>query len=133
MGGAIEKNIIDKNIIREEVFNNKTKLKNLEKQIHKRVKISRDEFLKKQKNLRKKIVVLDIPLLFENKLEKICDYIFLAHCSYKKRKLRALKRNNMNIKILEKIVKLQIPDTIKLTKSDFVFNTSLNKSYNNKF
>ena len=128
---AIKKNKINKDVVREEVFTNQVKLKKLEAKIHKKVRLSRNNFIKKQVQQGKKIVVLDIPLLFENKLEKICNYIFLAHCSYRQRRSRALSRNTVNKKTRDKIFKLQTPDTIRLTKSDFVFNTSLGRAYSN--
>ena len=94
---------INKNIVRNEILKNKKKLRKLEKFIHKKVKISRDKFIKKNKKLGKKVIVLDIPLLFENKLENICHYIFLAHCPLKIRIARALCRKNMNKKKFYKI------------------------------
>ena len=63
---SITKKNIDKKKIRAKVYTNITILKKLEKFIHLEVRILRDKFLKKNKLLGKKMVVLDIPLLFEN-------------------------------------------------------------------
>jgi len=114
------------------VLNNKSKLKKLEKFVHKKVKLSRNKFIKKNKLLRKKIITLDVPLLFENKLENICDYIFLAYSPLKLRVFRALRRKNMSKNTLNKIIKLQMPDKLKITKSDFVINTATDKTNSNK-
>ena len=73
---VIKRKKINKNMVRKMVLKNNNKLRKLEEFIHKKVKLSRDRFIKKNKWLRKKIIILDIPLLFENKLENICDYIF---------------------------------------------------------
>ena len=121
---SIKKQKIDKNLIRAKVLGDKQKLKYLEKFVHQKVSLSRDRFLKKNKRLRKKIVFLDIPLLFENNLEGVCDYILLAYCSTNLRKARALYRKNINKKDLKKFIKLQIPDRLKITKSDFIIDTS---------
>jgi len=129
---AIKQKKIDKNVLRGEVLNNKSKLKKLEKFVHKKVKLSRNKFIKKNKLLRKKIITLDIPLLFENKLENICDYIFLAYSPLKLRVFRALRRKNMSKNTLNKIIKLQMPDKLKITKSDFVINTATDKTNSNK-
>ena len=129
---AIKQKKIDKNVLRGEVLNNKSKLKKLEKFVHKKVKLSRNKFIKKNKLLRKKIITLDIPLLFENKLENICDYIFLAYSPLKLRIFRALRRKNMSKNTLNKIIKLQMPDKLKITKSDFVINTATDKTNSNK-
>ena len=128
----IKQKKIDKKKVRNKVLKNKEKLRKLERFIHKKVKLSRDKFIIKNRRFRKKIIVIDIPLLFENNLETICDYVFLAYCpSFKLRVTRALKRNNMNKNILTKFIKLQMPDKLKIIKSDFVINTSLTKNLTN--
>ncbi len=132
LGKSLKGKKIDKKIIREEIFNNPKKRKNLEKYIHKEVKKARDIFLQKQKQKKTNLVFLDIPLLFENKLEKICDYVILLYAPLKLRKKRAIKRKGMNKQILEKIIKTQLTDKTKKNKSDFVVNTSknINRSFN---
>jgi len=126
---AIKTKKINKKIIRKEVLNSKTKLKKIEEFIHKKVKKSRDSFIESNKKNKKKLVVLDIPLLFENKLDKICNYTLLAHSPIKIRIQRALKRKNTNLNIIKKLIDLQISDKIKIKKSDFIINTSKKKSY----
>ena len=116
---------IKKKKIREEIFSNDIKKKKLEKYIHSVVKISREKFLHKNNN--KKIVFLDIPLLFENKLESTCDFICSTLSPLKKRKKRAMNRKGMNKEILEKILKNQTTDKIRKKKSDFIINTSKTK------
>jgi len=119
---------IDKKIIREEIFSNIKKRKLLENYVHTEVKKSRNIFLKKHKQKKTKIVFLDIPLLFENKLEKICDSTILFYAPLKTRKKRAIRRRGMQKKTLEKIIKSQLSDKIKKKKADFVVDTSVNKS-----
>lgn len=68
-------------------------------------------FLKKHNN--KKIVVLDIPLLLENKINKKED--ILVYVQSKKldilRKLK--KRKNFNQKLFNKFKKIQLPLNMK--------------------
>ena len=66
--------------------------------------------------------------MFENKLEKICNYTILLYAPLKTRKQRAIKRSGMQKKILEKIIKSQLSDKIKKKKADFLVNTLVNKS-----
>ena len=120
---------INKKIVKELVLSNRRKLKMLEKFIHQKVKLSRDRFIFKNKNLNKKLIILDIPLLFEKKLERICDYVLFANCPHKIRIVRALRRKNVNKKNLEQIINLQISNNIKKNKSDFVINTTASKDY----
>ena len=114
-----------KKIISNEIFSNKHKKENLENFIHNKVKKNRDLFIKKNK--KEEIVFLDIPLLFENKLEKICDFVCCAISPLKKRKARAINRVGMNKKLLRQILKSQTKDTIRKKKSDFIINTSGSK------
>ena len=97
---AIKKNKINKTIIREEIFNNKTKKKKLEKFIHTEVRKSRNKFLSEHKKKKTKLVFLDIPLLFESRLHNICDCVILLYLPKKFRIQRAMKRKGMKRKIL---------------------------------
>ena len=125
---SINKNKIDKKIIREVVFSNKAKKKQLEDRLHLEVKKSRERFLKKQERAKANIVFLDIPLLFEKKLNHICDYVVLLTAPISIRKKRALKRKGMSVEILNKILKTQLVDGIKKKKANFIINTSGKKS-----
>ena len=129
---SIKNKKIDKNVIRDEIFSNKGKKKALEKFIHKEVRISRNLFIKKHKNKKNKIIFFDIPLLFEAKLTHICHYIILLYAPKKTKIERALKRKNINKKIITKILKNQIDDKTKKKKSDYIINTSKQKKHSFK-
>jgi len=124
LSNAIKKNKINKTIIREEIFNNKAKKKKLEKFIHAEVRKSRNKFLSEHKKKKTPLVILDIPLLFEARLNNICDYVFLLYLPKKLKIKRAMKRKGMKKDILLKIIKNQLSDTYKKKKSDIVINTS---------
>ena len=119
-------------IIQDNIFNNLKKKKLLEKYIHHAVGLSRDMFLEKQKKLKARIVFLDIPLLFEKKIDRICDYVILVYAPLYLRKKRALKRKGMKKFTLNRIIKSQLRDSIKKNKSDFIINTSTTKSKSNE-
>ena len=120
---------IKKHIIREEIFKNQSKKRKLEKFVHNEVRKHRDLFLKKHKQKKTKIVFLDIPLLFENKLENICNYTILFYAPLKIRKQRAIRRKDMKKTTLNKIVKSQLTDNFKKKKADFIIKTSTSKSW----
>ena len=124
---AIDGERINKRKIREEVFASVKKRKILEKFIHKKIKIARNKFLKNQKLKKSKIVFLDIPLLFEKKLEKICDYTVLLCAKEKTRRNRAIKRKGMNKKTLDGIINSQFKDSVKRKKASFVINSNKSK------
>ena len=127
LGHTLSRRTIDKLVIRDEIFNDLRKKQFLEKYIHSLVGTSRKLFLKKQKKIKAKIVFLDIPLLFEKKLDRVCDYVVLVYAPLHIRKQRSMKRKGMNKGILNKIINSQISDFSKKNKADFVINTSKNK------
>ena len=124
LSDSIKEKKIKKEIIREVIFNNQIKKTKLEKFLHNEVKKSRNEFLKKHKKKKTKIVILDIPLLFETKLEGICDYTILLYLPKKNKIQRAMLRKGMTKKILLKIIKNQKKDIYKKKKADFIINTT---------
>jgi dephospho-CoA kinase len=125
-GNFITKKQINKKKIRDEVFKNKNKRKKLEKFLHKRVEKERNRFIKK--NREKNIVFIDIPLLFEKKLEKEFDFVCSVMATLKEREKRALKRPGMNNSMFRLIVKNQVKDRIRKLKSNYIINTSATKT-----
>ena len=93
------------------VFDNKNKLRNLEKIIHPYVKIDKQKFIKKNK--KRKIVVMEIPIIFEKKSNKNYDYIILMNVNKTTLKKRVLKRKNMTLQLLNNILSNQISNKKK--------------------
>ena len=120
---SLLKKKINKETIREEIFNKKEKKTLLEKYLHNEVRKKRNVFLKNNK--KKEIVFLDIPLLFENKLEAKCDIICSTIAPLHIREKRALQRAGMKKKIFKQIVKNQTKDKERKEKSDYLINTTL--------
>ena len=88
-----------------------------------------NNFIKKHRN--KKFIILDIPLLIENKLNKKKDILIFVDAKKKEINKRLKKRhNNRSVEILKKF---QLPVEIKKKKSDFIIknnfrNNSVKKS-----
>ena len=101
---------IDKKIIKDEIFNDIKKRKFLETHLHAKIKISRNVFLKKQKQKKTKIVFLDIPLLFENRLERFFDETICIISTKKNRLKRTEKNKKFTKKIFNKILRAQKKD-----------------------
>ena len=86
-----------------------------------------------KKNKKKKIIVLDIPLLIENKINRKKDILVFVSAEKKEINKRLKRRSNFNLKIVRKLRKLQLPLEIKKRRSDFVIknnfkNNSIKKS-----
>ena len=81
-------------------------------------------FLRKNKNKNKKLVVLDIPLLIENKINKNSYILIFVEAKKKEIIKRLKKRSNYNKKMFNQFKKLQLPVEIKRKKSDFVIKNN---------
>jgi len=97
-------------------------LKKIVKIVHPEVRSSMNNFIKKNKN--RKFVILDIPLLMENKINKKKDILIFVDTKKKEINKRLKKRLNINSKIMEKFKKLQLPVELKKKKSDFIIKNN---------
>ena len=122
------KSLINKVKLSEIIFKKNTQKKILEGIIHPHVLYSRDLFLKENFTTKNKFVGLDVPLLFETKTDKICDYVFLAYASQRIQKKRVLQRKNMTIKKFENITNNQMPELQKKMKNPIVIRTDFGKT-----
>ena len=107
------------------IFDNSKERKKLESLIHPYVTKYRKNFIKKNKN--KRIIGIDVPLLYETKTDKICNYIFLASASNEIQKKRVLKRANMSIEKFNKINSNQISNYEKKKKYPIIIPTGYGK------
>ena len=113
---------LNKTNISENVFNNKEKLLKLEKFIHPLVKLARDRFIEQEKENNSKIVIVEVPLLFEKNLENDFDFIILVKTSSDLQQKRVLERPNMTAELFSKIKKKQLPNKQKEERSHFIID-----------
>jgi dephospho-CoA kinase len=121
---AVNHNKINKTEIANVIFNNKAIKKLLEKRIHKEVQNSREAFIKKNKN---KLIFADIPLLFENKLEKDFDLVICVISLKKNRIKRVLRNKKFTKDNLNKIFKAQTTDKERKKRSQIIINNNKTK------
>ena len=119
---------IKKKEILKVIFKNKNNIKKINKIVHLEVRFAMNKFLKKNK--KKKAVVLDVPLLLENKIDNKEDIIVFVKSKKKEIKKRLKKRKNYNPKTINILKKLQLPVEIKRKKSNFIIK---NNFKNDKF
>jgi len=113
---------IKKNEISKAIIADKWNLKKIVKIVHPEVRFSMNNFIKKNKS--KKFVILDIPLLIENKINKKNDVLIFVDAKKKEIKKRLKKRSNFNVQIARKFKKLQLPIELKKKKSDFIIKNN---------
>ena len=82
-------------------------------------------FLKK--NNKAKIVILDIPLLLENKINDKNDILVFVDSKKSEILKRLKKRKNFNLKIFKKFKDIQLSSNYKKKKSDFIIKNDFRK------
>ena len=127
---SISKKNIDKKIISKIIFENKQIRKKLELYIFKIVRKKRSDFIKQEKQKKTKLIFIDIPLLFENNLEKQFNKVISIIASKRVRLKRLKKTRKMSENQFKNIIRSQTSDIIRKKKSDYViYNNSTLKDY----
>ena len=115
---------VNKKEISKAIMANQNNLKKIVKVVHPEVRFSMNKFIKKNKY--KKIVILDIPLLMENKINKRNDILIFVDA--KKKEINKRLNKKKNLKIIKKLKKLQLPLEIKKKKSNFIIKNNFRSS-----
>jgi len=113
---------VKKSEISKSIIANHHNLEKIIKIVHPEVRFKMNDFIKKNKN--KKIVILDIPLLMENKINKKNDILIFIDAKKKEINKRLKKKLNINSKIIKKFKKLQLPVEFKKQQSDFIIKNN---------
>ena len=118
---------INKEEVSKAILANQSNLKKIVKIVHSEIRKKMNIFLKKNKD--KEIVILDIPLLLENKINKKNDILIFVQSKKLDILKRLRKRTNFNSKLMNKFKNIQLPLDYKKKKSQFIIkNNFTNKS-----
>ena len=117
---------VKKKEIIDAILSNKKILKKIFKIVHYEVRKKMNNFLKKNKH--KKFVVLDVPLLLENKINKKKDILIFVQSRKSETLKRLKKRKNFNGKILNNFKRTQLSLVLKKKKSQFIIKNNFKKN-----
>ena len=117
---------INKKELSQTIMGGKNNINKIIKIIHPEVRASMNNFLSKNKS--KKIIVLDIPLLIENKINKKKDVLVFIDAKKKEINKKLKKRPNYNLMMFKKLKKLQLPLKVKKKKSNFIIKNNFRSS-----
>ena len=117
---------VEKTEISNAILANQSNLKKIVKIVHTEIRKRMNDFLKKHKN--RKFVILDIPLLLENKINKKKDILVFVQSDQSEILKRLKKRKNFNQKIFKKFKTIQYPISYKKKKSDFIIKNNFKKN-----
>ena len=123
----IHKFPISKKEITTAILSNKTNLRKIIKIIHLEIRKKMYAFIKKNKY--KKIIILDIPLLLENKINKKNDILIYVSANKTEIQKRLRKRKHFNQNIIAMFKKIQLPLAYKKKRSHFI----IKNNFTNKF
>jgi len=113
---------VKKSELSQAIMGGKYNLKKIINIVHPEVQSRMNNFIRKNKN--KKIIVLDIPLLMENKINKKNDILIFIDAKKKEIDKRLKKKPNFNLKIIKKFKELQLPIEFKKRQSNFVIKNN---------
>ena len=125
--GARSKAGIDRKRLGDLVFADTAALKRLEAILHPLVRIHKTEFLRRSALRRQKLVVLDVPLLYETGTEAKCDAVVVVTAPAFVQRARVMNRPGMTAEKFESILAKQVPDASKRRSADFVVQTGLGR------
>ena len=113
---------IQKQEVTKTILANKNNLRKIIKIIHPEVRKKMNIFVKKNK--KKKLIILDIPLLLENKINRKKDILIFVESKKAEILKRLKRRKNFDYKIINKFRKIQLPLDYKKKKSKFIIKNN---------
>ena len=116
---------VEKKEILNAILANRNNLKKIVKIVHAEIRKKLNNFLKKNRD--KKIVILDIPLLLENKINEKKDILVFVQSKKSLISKNLKKRKNFNLKLFKKFKTIQLPLRYKKKKSDFIIKNNFTK------
>ncbi len=116
--GAVDREALSRRVVGDEAA-----IKRLEMIVHPLVRQAQAEFLQTNRDAGTKVVVLDIPLLFESGGAKLVDKVAVVSAPADAQRERVLARPGMTAEKFEAILARQTPDAEKRARADFVIDT----------
>ena len=118
---------VDRPRLGARVFGDGVALKRLEAILHPLVRRAERRFLSQSAARRRRVVALDVPLLFETGGERRVDATVVVTAPAFIQRLRVLARPGMCAERLAAILARQTPDAEKRRRADFLIETGLGK------
>ena len=109
------------------ILNNKNNIKKITKIVHPLVRKKLNLFLSKNKT--KKLVILDIPLLLENKIKNKDTILVFVDAKKSDILKRLRKRKGFNSKIFKRLKEIQLPLDYKKKKSKYIIKNYHTKKF----
>jgi dephospho-CoA kinase len=118
---------LDRAALRARVLGDRAALRVLEAILHPLVRRAQARFLAQARGAGARLVVLDVPLLFETGGDKGVDVVVVVSAPASVQLARVRARRRMSGAEIARIIALQMPDGKKRARADFVVRTGLSR------
>ena len=118
---AIKDDAVDRSALRQAILDDEGLLKKIEAVVHPLVSADRQNFL--EIHLDKKLVVCDIPLLFETGADTWLDGVLVVTADKDIQEQRVMEREGMTREVFETILAKQTPDAERRQRADYLIDT----------
>jgi len=124
--GSVNQGKVDRQILSRFIAKDPNLLKKLEAIVHPLLQVQEQAFLQNCGREQRKMVVLDIPLLYETGAQTRVDYVAVVSASLTLQRERALAREGMDERKFSLMLARQMPDEEKRRRADFIIDTRHN-------
>lgn len=122
--GVLDNNgAVDRQKLAQQVLGHDRALDTLEAMLHPLVRQDQRRFLQRCQIRGERLVVLDIPLLYETHARPRVDAVVVMSAPERIQHQRVMRRRGMNEQKLRAILERQVPDDIKCRLAEFVVST----------
>lgn len=126
--GVVEGGAIDRDALAARVFGNRVALRRLEGIVHPLVYADQRRFLARARRAGWRLVVLDVPLLFESDGDRACDAVAVVSAPAFIQRQRLRQRPGMDEGRIDAVLSRQMNDGEKRRRADFVIPTGLGRA-----
>ena len=118
--GVVASGAVDRARLAASVFADRETLIRLESIVHPLVIRAQDRFLKAAARRGSALAVLDIPLLFETGLDRLCDRVAVVSAPAAVQYQRLVRRRTLDAVRIKATLARQMPDAVKRRRADFI-------------
>ena len=120
---------VDREALRRAVLGKEGAMRRLEAIVHPLVRREERRFLAAARRRGERLVVLDVPLLFETGGEKRVDKVVVATAPAATQRHRVLRRPGMTEERLAAILARQVPDALRRRRADALVQTGISRHH----
>jgi len=130
--GTVRGGEVDRRALRQAVLGHPEALTRLERLLHPMVEEDERAFIARARRRGSRVVVLDIPLLFETRGDRRVDRVIVVTAPRDVQMHRIRARRHMSDADIEAVIARQMPDAEKRRRADVVIRTGLSRHASQK-